>query len=137
MDIVPTAMAAAGLTPPGAPSIDGVNLLAQMQNPKPPSRPLFWRSGEYRAMQEDGWKLISASRPRKDFLFHLAQDPTEQRNLAQEQPARLADFKARLARHHQGMAQPLWPSFIEVPIFIDKTLDQPRTPQDEYVYWIN
>ncbi len=137
LDIVPTAMAAAGLVPPGGPAIDGVDLLAQMNSPKPPGRPLFWRSGDYGAMQEDGWKLISASRPRKDFLFHLAADPTERRNLAQEQPERLADYKARLARHHQGMAQPLWPSFIEVPIFIDKTLDQARTRQDEYVYWIN
>lgn len=137
MDIVPTAMAAAGLTPPNAPEVDGVDLLAQLQNPKPPGRPLFWRSGEYRAMQEDGWKLISASRPRKDFLFNLKEDPTERRNLAPEQPERLADYQARLARHHQGMAQPLWPSFIEVPIFIDKTLDQPRSRQDEHVYWIN
>ncbi|MDH4378075.1 MAG: hypothetical protein QE494_17410, partial [Ramlibacter sp.] len=88
-------------------------------------------------MQEDGWKLISASRPRKDFLFHLAADPTERRNLAQEQPQRLADMKTRLAQHHQGMPAPLWPSFIEVPIFIDKTLEQPHTRQDEHVFWIN
>lgn len=137
MDILPTAMAAAGLQPPGAPALDGVDLLAQLKNPQPPSRPLFWRDGPYRAMQEDGWKLISANRPRKDFLFHLANDPTERHNLAQEQPGRLADYQARMARHHQGMAEPLWPSFIEVPIFIDKTLDQPRTRQDEHVFWIN
>ncbi len=136
-DIVPTAMAAAGLTPPSAPAVDGVDLLAQLKNPKPPGRPLFWRDGDYRAMQEDGWKLISASRPRKDFLFHLTQDPTERRNLAQEQPQRLADLKAKLAQHHQGMPTPLWPSFIEVPIFIDKTLEQPRTRDDEHVFWIN
>ena len=137
IDITPTAVAAAGGSNPPAPTIDGVDLMAQMAMRQPPQRPLFWRDGDYRAMQEDGWKVISASRPRKDWLFHLAQDPTERRNLAGDEPARLADFKARLARHNEGMPAPLWPSFLEFPVFIDKTLDQKRTPQDELTYWVN
>lgn len=30
-----------------------------------------------------------------------------------------------------------WPSFLEMPIDIDKTLDQPHLPADEYTYWNN
>ncbi len=137
IDITPTAVAAAGGRNPAAPTIDGVDLMSQMTMRQPPGRPLYWRDGDYRAMQEDGWKIISAARPRKDWLFHLAQDPTERRNLASDEPARLADYKGRLARHNEGMPPPLWPSFLEFPVFIDKTLDQKRTPQDELTYWVN
>jgi len=42
-----------------------------------------------------------------------------------------------LARHHAGLPAPLWPSFIEMPILIDKTLDQKETPADEMAYWYN
>jgi len=75
--------------------------------------------------------------PKKDWLFNLAQDPTEKRNLAPQQPERLAQMKATLAAHHAQMPPPLWPSFIQLPIAIDKTLDQKQTAQDEYTYWYN
>jgi hypothetical protein len=35
------------------------------------------------------------------------------------------------------MPPPLWESFLEGPIFIDKTLDQKKSPGDEYTYWVN
>jgi uncharacterized sulfatase len=35
------------------------------------------------------------------------------------------------------MPKPLWPSFLELPIAIDKTLDQPMTANDAYTYWWN
>lgn len=139
IDIMPTAVAAAGGSMPSDRPIDGVNLLPFL-TAKPqvqPERALFWRDGPYRALQEGKWKLIVSERPRKDWLFNLAEDPTEKRNLAREQPERLASMKAKLQAHHAGMPAPLWPSFIEMPIAIDKTLDQPLTPDDEYAYWRN
>jgi hypothetical protein len=42
-----------------------------------------------------------------------------------------------LTTHNAGMPAPLWPSFLEIPVAIDKTLDQPMTPKDEYTYWVN
>jgi len=30
-----------------------------------------------------------------------------------------------------------WASFIQMPISIDKTLDQADAPGDEYTYWYN
>ena len=139
MDIFSTAAAAAGAQPPQDRPIDGVNLLPYLSRPATvqPERPLFWRDGSLRALQHQGWKLISAERPRKDWLFNLREDPTEQHNLAQREPQKLAELKALLQAHHAGMPKPQWESFLEVPIFIDKTLDQPRSADDEYTYWIN
>ncbi|MBC7919315.1 MAG: sulfatase-like hydrolase/transferase [Rhodoferax sp.] len=139
VDIMPTVVAAAGGVMPADRPIDGVNLLPYLTT-KPqvqPGRALFWRDGAYRAMQEDKWKLIVSERPRKDWLFNLAMDPTEKRNLASEQPQKLSAMKAKLETHHAGMPPALWPSFIELPVAIDKTLDQPVTPDDEYAYWSN
>ena len=75
--------------------------------------------------------------PRKDWLFNLATDPTEKVNLAEREPQKLAELKAELAAHHADMPASRWSSFIAMPISIDKTLDQPEAPGDEYTYWYN
>lgn len=139
IDIMPTVLAAAGAVAPADRPIDGVNLLPFLAaaGPAQPGRALFWRDGDYRTVQEQGWKLIVAARPKKDWLFNLNNDPTEQNNLAAAEPQRVTQLKAVLEKHHAGMPPPLWPSFIEMPVPIDKTLDQKESPTDEYTYWIN
>lgn len=141
IDILPTVLAAAGARLPTDRVIDGVNLLpflgANSSPVQQPQRPLFWRDGPYRALQEQGWKLIVSERPKKDWLFNLNVDPTEKTNLAASQPDKLAQMKTRLQAHHDPMPAPLWPSFIELPIAIDKTSNQKPAPEDEYTYWAN
>lgn len=142
IDILPTVVAAAGGSVPTDRVIDGVNLLpflgrnAAQQAPQPP-RPLFWRDGPYRTVQDGGWKLIVSEMPKKDWLFNLNADPTEKLNLATTQPQKLTQLKAVLQAHHANMPTPLWSSFIELPVAIDKTLDQKPLPSDEYTYWYN
>ena len=139
IDILPTVVAAAGGKLPTDRPIDGVNLLPYLgkDSASQPQRALFWRDGPYRAVQESGWKLIVSEQPKKDWLFNLAQDPTEKINLAAQQPEKLAQMRATLTAHHAQMPAPLWPSFIQFPIAIDKTLNQKQTAQDEYTYWYN
>ncbi len=139
IDIMPTVIAAAGARIPHDRPIDGVNLLPFLtaQPQTQPARPMYWRNGPYRAMQEDKWKLIVADLPRKDWLFNLAIDPTEKVNLAQKEPERLAAMKAKMQAHHAIMPATMWESFIALPIAIDKTADQRLTPDDEYAYWNN
>jgi uncharacterized sulfatase len=139
IDIMPTVVAAAGGKMPEDRPIDGVNLM-QFLGAKPASQPernLFWRDGPYRAMRDATWKLIVSERPKKDWLFNLANDPTEKVNLAAEQPHRLAQMKAQMNTHHATMPPSMWPSFIEMAIEIDKPLNQKHLPTDEYVYWYN
>ena len=140
IDILPTVLAAAGAKLPTDRVIDGVNLLPFLG--KAPAgvqadRPLFWRAGSYRAMQQSGWKLIASEHPKKNWLFNLREDPTERNNLAGKQAAKLAEMTAQLVAHHAPMPPPLWPSFLELAVEIDKTLDKKHLPEDEYTYWAN
>jgi uncharacterized sulfatase len=139
IDMMPTVLAAAGGKMPTDRPVDGVDLLPFLgAKPKTQAdRPLFWRDGPYRAMRNQQWKLISAELPAKDWLFNLATDPTEKVNLAATEPQKLAELKAELAAHHADMPQARWASFIKMAISIDKTLDQPEAPGDEYTYWNN
>jgi len=139
IDILPTVMAAAGGQPPQDRVVDGVNLLPHLKAGGQPqaSRALFWRDGPLRTIQEGGWKLTVSARPAKDWLYDLNSDPTEKNNLALQQPEKLAQMKAALVAHHAPMPAALWPSFLEIPIYIDKTLDQTTQAGDEYTYWSN
>ena len=139
IDILPTVAAAAGAAVPADRPIDGVNLLPYLakEGTAQAPRALFWRDGPMRTVQEQGWKLTVTDRPKKDWLFNLNTDPTEKNNLAATEPEKLAQLKSKLQAHHAGMPAPRWPSFIEMPIAIDKTLDQKMTPQDDYTYWYN
>lgn len=139
IDILPTVLAAAGVEPPADHVLDGVDLLPFLVPgaPQPPPRMLYWRDGPYRAVRDGGWKLIESARPAKDWLFDLTADPTERHDLSAREPQRLARMKAVSQAHHAPMPPPQWPSFIELPVFIDKTLDQKQAPGDDYTYWYN
>ena len=139
LDILPTAVAAAGAKLPTDRVIDGVDLMPYLSDIKAeqPARPLFWRDGSYQVVMAGGWKLQTSERPNKTWLFHLDVDPTERKELSAQEPAKLAELKTLLAAHDAQMVAPSWPSFIEMPVAVDKTLDQPEAPGDEYVYWQN
>jgi arylsulfatase A-like enzyme len=140
IDILPTAAAAAGAQLPQDRAIDGVNLLPFLAGDMPGAPPhdvLFWRDGSYQAVIAHGWKLQVAARPNRIWLYHLAEDPTERTELSEQNPQNVAELKALLDAHNREMKDPMWPSFIEMPVAVDKTLDQPESPDDEYVYWQN
>jgi uncharacterized sulfatase len=84
-----------------------------------------------------GWKLIRADRPDKRWLFNLVTDPTEQVNLAPEEPAKVAELEALLAAHNEEQAEPMWPSVLDGPQLIDKHGGQPFAEGDDYIYWPN
>ena len=94
-------------------------------------------SNTYLAMREGDWKLQSMQRPKKDVLYNLASDPGEKTDLATQEPARLAAMKAALTAFNATQAKPLWPSLAEGPVRIDKTINDPRSPQDAFVYYAN
>lgn len=139
VDLLPTVVAAAGGTLPDDRPIDGVDLLPYLTGAKTgaPHDALFWRDGSYQVVISKGWKLQVAARPSKTWLYHLDADPTERNELSAAEPAKLAELKALLDAHNAQMAEPLWPSFLEMPVMVDKTLDQPEVEGDEIVYWQN
>jgi arylsulfatase A-like enzyme len=139
LDIFSTALAAAGAKPPEGKVLDGVNLLpfVQGQRSDAPHRQIFWRTDTYLALREGDWKLQSMQRPKQDLLYNLGTDPGEKTNLAAQEPTRLAAMKADLRAFNAAQAKPMWPSLAEGPVRIDKTLKDPRSSGDPYVYYAN
>ena len=138
-DIFSTAAAAAGVELPRDRLIDGVDLVPFVAGEAAgaPHERLFWRTGGYQVVLADGYKLQVSDPPGKTWLFHLASDPTEQRNLAGAAPERVAALKQLPAEHNAEQAPPRWPSAVVSPINVDKTLLDPDAPDDEFIYWFN
>ena len=139
MDIFSTVAAATGTKLPTDRPMDGINLLPQLAKPteKGPERSLFWRTDSYRVIRKGDWKLQVTQNPRKDWLYNLAADPTEQTNLAAKEPERVALLKKELEAFNATQVKPSWPTIAEAAIAIDKHLRQPTLPSDEYVYYGN
>ena len=139
MDIFATVAAATGAKLPTDRPMDGINLLPHITHPsdKGPARTLFWRTDTYRVIRQGDWKLQVAQNPKKDWLFNLATDPTEQHNLATQEPERLTRMKKELEAFNATQMKPRWPLMAEAAIAIDKTLREPMLPTDEYVFYGN
>jgi uncharacterized sulfatase len=139
IDVFHTFAGAAGASVPSDRTLDGVDLMPYFTGEKAglPHDTLFWREGHQQSVLHRGWKLIRADRPDKRWLFNLAEDPTEQLNLAAEAPEKVAELEALLAAHNAEQAEPMWPSVLDGPQLIDKHGGQPFEPGDDYIYWPN
>ena len=137
VDLFATAAAASGARLPGDRIIDGVDLMDLIENDAPNARTLFWRSGHYRVLLEDGWKLQVSAHPPRTWLFDLNSDPTEQVDLLAAEPERAAALRARLDALDAEQAEPIWPSLVAPPVYVDKHVLQERTEDDVYVHWPN
>ncbi len=138
-DIFATAAAAADIPIPDDRIIDGVNLLPYLKGEKQgrPHDVLFWKSGHYKTVLAGDWKLQVTERPKKDWLYNMAEDPTEQVNLAGKNPQKVSDLKALLAEHEKETSEPAWPSLLEGRIAIDYPANIPLKEGDDYIYWAN
>lgn len=139
-DIYATAAAAAGVPLPSDRKMDGVDLIpfARGERTDAPHERLFWRTGHYQVALADGWKLqVNERPPGTRWLFDLNTDPTEQTNLAESHPTKVAELERLLAAHNAEQQAPAWPSQIEAPINVDKDLTLADAPDDEYIYWPN
>lgn len=140
IDLMPTIAAAANTSVPDDIEIDGRNLLPLVDSQGEDSwdrQTLFWQSGHYRVVRHGDWKLHIAERPQKKWLFNLAEDPTEQANLARERPDKVSELMAMLDAHKATSRPILLPSEGEMAITVDKALNEPYEEGDEYIYWPN
>ncbi len=140
IDVMPTLAAAAEAPEPEGVIIDGENLLplATRTGLEAWNRDtLFWQSGHYRVVRHKDWKLQVTARPDKRWLFNLAEDPTEQINLAESKPEKVIELMALLDAHAVTARPALYPAVLESAITIDKTLVEPFEEGDDYIYWPN
>ena len=118
---------------------DGVNILPYLSGEKEgePDRVLFNKSGDYSFLIKDGWKLQVDLIQNKKWLYNLNEDPTEQINLIESYPEKLNELGKILNKKLSEQVKPIWPSLLDWPIFIDKTLDETVIKNDEYIFWAN
>ena len=138
IDVMPTVLAAVEQSPPKDRVIDGESLLPLITpdgkaETEWSRQTLFWSSGHNRIVRHGDWKLQIAARPETQWLFNLAEDPTEQVNLAGERPDKLSELMALLNAHAANSRAPLYESEIEAAVAIDKHLALPFEEGDEWV----
>lgn len=116
LDILPTALAAAGLPLPTNVKLDGVNLLPYLSGERkdPPHEALFWRYGAKRAVRMGDWKLADQGDGAK--LYNLAADIGEKTNLSLKDLEKLKALESAYAKWnaqnipakfgHSGKAKP-------------------------------
>ena len=118
---------------------DGVNILPYLsgKNEGEPERILFNKSGDYSFLIKDGWKLQVDLVQNKKWLYNLNEDPTEQLDLSETNFIKLNKLEEILNNKLSEQVKPIWPSLLDWPIFVDKTLDQEVNNKDEYIFWAN
>ena len=139
IDVMPTLMAAAGADLPDV-EIDGRNMLSLIADDGGFTREddaLYWQSGYLQVVRAGDWKLQHEGRRDKNWLYNLADDPTEKNNLADTNPEKLAQLTALLKKHQAGRIPTLYPYSMEVPIQIDKTLADKAAEDDVVAWWPN
>ena len=119
--------------------LDGVDFLPFVNGSKDGilHETLFWRQGHQQTVLHQGWKLIRTSKAEQKWLFHLEEDPTEQKNLISDYPNKVKFLEQLLDKHNLEQVEPLWPSVANAPILIDKHTGQEYEKDDEYIYWPN
>jgi uncharacterized sulfatase len=143
IDVMPTLAAAAAAEKLEGVEIDGVDLLplATGEGVENWNREtLFWQSGHYQVVRHGDWKLQVNDRPTDGlhkWLYNLADDPTEQNNLAASRTDKLQELSALLAAHQAASRGPLYAPTTQMPVMIDKTLAEKFVEGDEYIYTPN
>ena len=121
LDILPTALAAAGAAVDPARKLDGVDLLPFLggANAAAPHEALFWRYGQQRAVRMGDWKLVRgavagrAGRAKVPpvtqwQLFNLASDAGERNDLAAREPERVKQLEAAWDKWNETLVPPAW-----------------------------
>jgi arylsulfatase A-like enzyme len=121
LDILPTALAAAGGKANA--KLDGVNLLPYLtgKQKNAPHAALYWRFGEQIAIRMGDWKLVKVPGDRIGpgdvtakastagaQLYHLAHDIGEQNNLAEKEPARLKQLATAWEKWNAELISAKW-----------------------------
>jgi arylsulfatase A-like enzyme len=123
LDVLPTALAAAGAELPAEEKIDGVNLLPYLTGEKKeaPHEALFWRFGNQNAIRKGDLKLVVGSTEDKPLsqlsetpslngaqLFNLSTDIGEQKDLAAQEPERVKELNAAWEAWNKDNVKASW-----------------------------
>lgn len=154
VDVLPTLCEIAGVPAPADRTLDGTSVAALFAGRTVTrAKPLFWEylwapNGPQVALRDGPWKILAhfdSPRPKgAEFteaqfailreakltgfeLYNLEADPSEKRDLATQEPARLETMRGKLANFHAGVRadRPVWPAFQD-PGYEAKTIVWPN-----------
>lgn len=109
LDILPTAVAAAGGKLPDDRVYDGVNLLPYIDgsNKGIPHKTLYWDFLSAHAIRHGDWKMV-VTPDDKTELFNLKDDLSESNDLAETNKEKLKELQELYEKWHKEQAKPLW-----------------------------
>jgi len=109
LDLFPTAVAVAGGKLSSDREYDGVDLLPYLTGTRKtaPHEVLCWRNGENAGVRKGNWKLFKGGE--QYWLYDLSKDIGERQNVADKNPAIVAQLKKELADWEARMKKPMWP----------------------------
>ncbi len=110
LDVLPTALAAAGVEAKPEWQLDGVNLLPLLEGraDRLAPRELYFRFGVQHAVRAGDWKLVKAGRDMEPMLVNLAQDRAEQKDLSADNPDKKRELTALFDKWNASMQPPRW-----------------------------
>ncbi len=126
LDILPTALAVAGIEVGPSQKTDGVNLIPFVRGDTTgaPHDALYWRLGEQSAIRRGDWKVVRhdtavdqpgvRSNPQRGIkvtaprLYNLARDPGESNDLAASHPEKLRELLDVWREWDATLTAPLW-----------------------------
>lgn len=112
LDVLPTAVIAAGGKPDATWQLDGVDLMPYLTGAKTarPHQTLYWRYGPQWAIRHGDMKLVvSRGGSGQPELYDLAADRGETKNLAAAQPAKVKELQALWDKWSAEQAAPSAP----------------------------
>jgi arylsulfatase A-like enzyme len=118
LDILPTALAAAGNDLSGDATVEGVDLTPYLtgKNTDKPHDKLYWRFGQQMAIRDGDWKLVrydpvvdgEQGRATAAKLYNLADDVGESNDLIDQHPEKAEALQAAWDEWNQSNVAPLW-----------------------------
>ena len=110
LDVLPTALAAAGAELLPGWQLDGINLLPLLEGKadKLAPRELYFRFGVQHAVRSGDWKLVKAGLDLEPMLVNLAEDRGEQKDLSAQFPDKKQELQALFDRWNATMQPPRW-----------------------------
>lgn len=108
LDVLPTALAAAGIVPEKPPAFDGVDLLPYLAGERKaaPHEALFWRMGRQSAVRAGNYKLVDIRGAKG--LYDLSADVGESKDLSASQPGVVERLETMYADWEKGTVPAKW-----------------------------
>ena len=118
-------------------SVDGIDLFADEYDLN--QRPIFWKTGHNKVVIKDDWKLQVEEYSQKQWLFNLADDPTEQLELSDQYPEKVYELKALINQHSEGAKNFIYKPPLLANVDVDRNLKEAVEEghsEDEESVWV-